>query len=53
MENMKILLIIPMALIEIVFLGVCWLVAFAHKPTGARLVKWSLRTMPDKEWYYK
>ena len=41
-----------MAMFEILFLGVCWIVAFAHKPTGKKLVRWSIDTLPSKEWYY-
>jgi len=48
---MKILLIIPMAIFELLFLGVCWIVAFIHKPTGKKLIEWSIRELPDKEWY--
>tara|TARA_Y100000310_G_scaffold338786_2_gene429459 strand:- start:1269 stop:1421 length:153 start_codon:yes stop_codon:yes gene_type:complete len=50
---MKKFLIIPMAIFEILFLGVCWVVAFTHKPTGKCLVEWSIRTLPNPEWYYK
>ena len=53
MDAMKWLLIIPMALFEIVFLGVCWIAAFFHPPTGKRLAEWSIRTLPGPNWYSK
>ncbi len=49
---MKLILIIPMSIFEIIFLGILWLVAFTHKPTGKKLVEWSIKTLPSKEWYY-
>jgi len=48
---MKIFLILPMAVFEIGFLGVCWVVAVCHKPTARRMVERSLRTLPGPEWY--
>ncbi len=45
------LLILPMALIEIIFLGVCWVAALIHRPTGKRLTEWSINNLPAKEWY--
>ncbi|VAW65861.1 hypothetical protein MNBD_GAMMA11-3439 [hydrothermal vent metagenome] len=50
---MRWLLIVPMALFELLFLGVCWFVAFIHKPSGKRLVEWSINTLPGLEWYSK
>jgi hypothetical protein len=50
-KTLKLLALIPMAIFEIIFLGVCWLVAFCHKPTGYKLTQWSLKTLPAKEWY--
>ena len=49
--NRKTLLIVPMAIFELLFLGVCWFVAWAHPKTGKKLVEWSLRTLPGPEWY--
>jgi hypothetical protein len=49
--SLKLLLILPMAIFEIIFLGVCWIVAFCHKPTGYKLTQWSIDNLPAKEWY--
>lgn len=48
---LKLLLILPMAIIELLFLIVCWGVALIHKPTGAILTQWSIDNLPAKEWY--
>lgn len=48
---MKLILILPMALFEFIFLGVCWIVAFSHPPTGKKLTQWSIDNLPAKEWY--
>lgn len=47
----KILLIIPMAIFEVIFLGVCWIIAFIHKPTGRKITQWSLDNLPGEDWY--
>jgi hypothetical protein len=49
--SLKLLLILPMAVFEILFLGVCWITALAHKPTGRKLTQWSMDNLPAKEWY--
>ncbi len=47
----KALLIIIMAIVEIHLLAACWIVAVIHPRTAKRMVLWSMRTLPGKEWY--
>jgi len=51
MRNIKKLLIIPMAIIEIVLLLLNWIVAFINPKLGERMMQWNMRTLPDKDWY--
>jgi hypothetical protein len=48
---MKIILIIPMAIIELLALAIGWVLAFIHRPTGVRWVNWCIRSLPDRDWY--
>ena len=49
---MKILLIIPMVIIEIICLIIGWILAVLHKPTAKKWVEWMLAKLPDGKWYY-
>ncbi len=48
---MKSLLIPLMIVIEIMSLGVCWVIAVISPSLAKKLVLWSIKTLPDKEWY--
>ena len=48
---MKLLLIIPIAIIELLLLAANWIVAFISPKAGLRMMEWNLHVMPDKEWY--
>lgn len=50
---MKILLLIPMSIVELFTLAICWVVAFVHKPTGGHLLNWVIKKLPDINWYLK
>jgi len=47
----KALLIIPMAIIELILLGLNWIVAFINPRMGQKMMEWNIRTLPNKEWY--
>lgn len=51
MQRLRILLLIPMVLVELVLLALCWIVAIIHKPTAWRLTEWSIENLPAKDWY--
>ncbi len=48
---MKIFLIIPMALFEVLLLIISVILARVHTKTAKKLVLWSIKTLPNKEWY--
>ena len=47
----SVLLIIPMAVVELMLLGAAWCMAVLNPRIAKSMVLWSLRVMPDKEWY--
>ncbi len=48
---MKSLLIPLMIVIEIMLLGVCWVIAVINPALAKKLVLWSIKTLPGREWY--
>lgn len=51
-QRLRIILIIPMAVLELCALALGWLLAFAHEPTACRWVMFYMRVLPNGEWYY-
>ena len=49
--NLKTLLILPMALIEVVLLAANWIVGLMNPSLGKRFLEWNIRNLPDKDWY--
>ena len=50
-RRMKVLLIPPMVLVELVLLAANWIVAIVNPAAGRRFMEWNLRTLPGREWY--
>ena len=48
----RLLLILPMAVLEIIALGFGWLLAIIHKPTARSWVNFYMGVLPDGKWYY-
>ena len=48
---MRILLLIPAVIIELLALLLCLLVAVFNLPAGKRIVEWFCRVLPELKWY--
>lgn len=48
---MKILLIIPMVVIELVLLGINCVVAFISPKAGFKMIHWCMKVLPSADWY--
>ena len=49
--NMKVLVFIPLVIMEVIALALGWVIAFIHHPTAARWCKFYMRVLPDPSWY--
>lgn len=50
---MKLLLTVPMALVELIALAVTWLLAVTHKPTARVWFGFWTKILPGREWYFR
>lgn len=53
MKVTKITIFIFAIIFEVLFLGICWMLVFIHRPTAKRLTTWALENLPSKDWYYE
>ena len=51
MKKLRLVLLLPAALIELSLLAICWAVAMISRSAAARMVAWADRTLPDLRWY--
>jgi len=49
---MRKLLIIPMAILELILLLLNWIVALVNPRLGKKMIRWNMRTLPPKGWYF-
>jgi hypothetical protein len=49
----KLILIIPMAALELLCIGIAWIIAFINPHFGEKAALFLMRRFPDKEWYYE
>ena len=53
MKKLRILLIIPMALLELLFLGLAWLlVAVGRRKNSEQVMQAAFRYLPSRDWYF-
>jgi|GEM_PF-3472539 len=52
LKLLKILLILPLAFVELLTLAMCWILAIPSPKTAERLMKWACRTLPNRDWYF-
>lgn len=51
MNKLRLLLMPFAAVVELLMLVVCWVVAVVNKNAGEKVVKWSTRKLPNISWY--
>jgi hypothetical protein len=52
-NQMKIMMLVLMIPIELFLIAANWIVAIINPSLGKRFVEWNIRTLPNKEWYFK
>lgn len=52
MKYLKLIIIIPAALIEIIAFLISLILIFIHLPTARRWVNFFIKHLPDKDFYY-
>jgi len=49
--NKKSLLIMPLAIFELLTIALYWILVFIKPDLARKIIKWSIRTLPDEDWY--
>ena len=48
----KILLLLPLAIVELLLLVTCWILAIPFPTAAGRICQWAEDNLPNREWYY-